>query len=178
MSVGSVSSRPREHELNWRVWVSSESVRLGECPSRLPPCHQPRWNENFLSSPHHEAPEPNVRTFRPTGRKRTNQDVTAQPSRPRPAGCVKSGFRWYCLPPNTDSQSSQPQFDDGSVYRQKRPTEVLQFILTRAKFPSGLGQLRSGRGSGVRCLASAPCLFPAAPLSPAGCCGASYCLTI
>ena len=47
--------------------------------------------------------------------------------------------------------------------------------LTRS---SGLDQLRFGRGSGVRCLACAPRLFPAAPPSPAGCCGASYCLKI
>ena len=54
----------------------------------------------------------------------------------------------------------QPNLEDGTSYHPLRSTEVLQFILTRANFPSGLGQLRSGCGSGVRCLACAPRLFP------------------
>ena len=36
----------------------------------------------------------------------------------------KAGFKWYCLPPSTALQTSQPQFKDGSVYSEKRPTKL------------------------------------------------------
>ena len=51
-----------------------------------------------------------------------------------------------------EGSQSHPGLEDGSVYSQLSPTEVLQFILTRPTRPSGLGQLRSGRGSRARCL--------------------------
>ena len=37
-------------------------------------------------------------------------------------GCSVTSGKWYSLPSHTDLQSSEPQFEDGSVYRQNRPT--------------------------------------------------------
>ena len=37
---------------------------------------------------------------------------------------IEERLGWYCLPSNIALKSSQPQFEDGFVYRQKRPTTV------------------------------------------------------
>ena len=38
--------------------------------------------------------------------------------------CDATYRRGYCLPYDIDLQASQPQFEDGSVYRQNRPTKA------------------------------------------------------
>ena len=50
---------------------------------------------------------------------------------------VYGSLGWYCLPYSTPLQSSQPQFEDGSVYRQNRPAR------RRSNSPWGLRSLGS-----------------------------------
>ncbi len=53
------------------------------------------------------------------------------------------------LPSNTDSQTSQPQFENGSVYGEKRSTGH-PLGLIGPTCPSGLGQLRPPPRGGPR----------------------------
>ena len=48
-----------------------------------------------------------------------------------PTGCGATYRRGYCLPSETNLQRTQPQFEDGSVYRQNRPAYEGSNIINR-----------------------------------------------